>query len=162
MLLTRLDEVSIGQPAACVWQGQLVVAWADSRRGPAISVAVGNAVTAGSYAPSVTRLDWIASGFGKVALAEFSGRLYLGWMDAPTGALAVAFSNDGVTFSSQVALVSSANDGPSLHGGDQLLASWIESGSRRIITGGANLPRTHTDGAGDDRRPIRVPRRRAH
>ena len=133
MLLTRLDEVPIGAPAACVWQGQLVVAWADGSRGGAISVAVGNAVTVGSYAPSITRLDQIASGFGKVALAEFSGRLYLGWMDAPTGALAVAFSNDGITFSSQVVLATSANDGPSLHGGDQLLASWIESGSRRIV-----------------------------
>ena len=133
MLLTRLDEVPIGPPAACVWQGQLVVAWADGNRGGAISVAVGNAVTAGSYAPSIARLDQIAYGVGKVALAEFSGRLYLGWMDAPTGALAVASSNDGVTFSSQVALVGSANDGPSLHGGDQLLASWIEYGSRRIV-----------------------------
>jgi hypothetical protein len=45
----------------------------------------------------------------------------------------VAASTDGVTFATPFEVAANANDGPSLHGGDQLYASWIESGSRRIV-----------------------------
>jgi hypothetical protein len=116
-----------------MWQGRLVVAWADTNRGGAISVAVGEPVTATGYAPSITQLAHIAFGLGTVALAEFSGRLYLGWMEAPTKRLVAAVSTDGVTFDAPFEIAANANDGPSLHGGDQLYASWIESGSRRIV-----------------------------
>jgi hypothetical protein len=131
MLDTILDEIPVGPPAACIWDGQLVVAWPDvTDSGQSrISVAVGDAVTAGNYAPSIARFDIDAH--GTVALAEFSGRLYLGWMDHAE-AIVVASSNDGVTFSSPVTVVASANDGVKLHGGSRLWASWIEDGSRRI------------------------------
>lgn len=130
---TVLNEVSNGSPASCLWQGKLVVAWPDANRGGAISIAVGDAVTDGPYAPSVVALPFIASGFGRVALATFANEVWLGWMDAPTGALTIAATSDGATFGTPVAVVASAIDGPSLHGGDRLWMTWIEDGSRRMV-----------------------------
>ena len=132
MLNTRLEGYPSGSPVACLWQGQLLVAWVDSDRGDAIGLAVGDAVTAGQYAPSISQ-PGIVSGDGAIALTTFLGRVYLGWRDVAAGTLFVAYSTDATTFSAPIAVGATAQAGLTLHGDEQLYASWIQPGSRRTV-----------------------------
>jgi hypothetical protein len=133
MLKTEFVANPFGSPAACTWQGKLVIAWNDTLKGGAICVAVGDAVTAGNYVSNIVQLSYFAPQAGTVAATEFAGRLYVAWMDAGNGSLVVANSNDGISFSAPVVITSRATNGPSLHGSaDELYVSWIEKGSRQI------------------------------